>query len=186
VCSSDLQYIKSSSSRVFAPTSVFVNLSQTIQQINRAFEGKLDTTHFVNSLVFTGVKQLIDVSYLRANPSAIPPMIIPMENIVPQIPTAYELYQNYPNPFNPSTTIQFDLPEEAMVTMKIYNLLGQEVATLLDHQMMDYGVQEVEFDASALPSGVYFYRLIANGVCDDEEGVVGQTYMSVRKMMLLK
>ncbi len=180
------QYIKSSSSRVFAPTSVFVNLSQTIQQINRAFEGKLDTTHFVNSLVFTGVKQLIDVSYLRANPSAIPPMIIPMENIVPQIPTAYELYQNYPNPFNPSTTIQFDLPEEAMVTMKIYNLLGQEVATLLDHQMMDYGVQEVEFDASALPSGVYFYRLIANGVGDDEEGVVGQTYTSVRKMMLLK
>lgn len=84
------------------------------------------------------------------------------------------------------TTIQFELLEPAMVSLKIYNTLGQEVASLFDEQLMDEGTEEVEFDASRLPSGVYFYRIIAQGVGDEEEGIVGKRYVDVKKMLLLK
>ncbi|MBI5475269.1 MAG: T9SS type A sorting domain-containing protein, partial [Ignavibacteriales bacterium] len=101
-----------------------------------------------------------------------------------QIPESYKLYQNYPNPFNPTTTIQFDIPQEAMVTLKIYNLLGQEVATLINNELMTEGMQEVEFNASSFASGVYFYRLSAEGIA--EEGETSNTFHSVHKMILVK
>jgi hypothetical protein len=91
-------------------------------------------------------------------------------------PLQYNLAQNYPNPFNPVTTIEFDIPEDAFVTMKIYNVLGQEVATLIDREEFTEGTNEVEFDASALSSGVYYYRLVVN------DGAFTQ----VKKMMLVK
>ena len=89
-------------------------------------------------------------------------------------PKLLTLEQNYPNPFNPATTIAFDLPVPANVSLKIYNLLGQEIATLLNGQHFGPGTQSVQFDASSLPSGMYFYRL--------------QTGNSVRikKMVLLR
>lgn len=69
------------------------------------------------------------------------------------------------------------------MTLKIYNILGQEVATVLDHQVMDEGNQELEFDGSRLASGVYFYRILAEGF--DEEGFTKE-YQSVKKMLLIK
>jgi hypothetical protein len=101
-------------------------------------------------------------------------------------PKEFYLGQSFPNPFNPTTTISFTLQQTSFVTLKVYNMLGQEVATLLDHEEMYDGEQEAEFDASTLSSGVYFYRLMAEGIPDDEEEISAQTYTSVKKMLLLK
>jgi len=90
-------------------------------------------------------------------------------------PASYALMQNYPNPFNPSTVIEFELAEASEVTLKIYNTLGQEVATLLDHAWMEDGSQSLEFNANNLPSGVYFYRIVAQGFGDEDAGIAGQS-----------
>jgi hypothetical protein len=89
------------------------------------------------------------------------------------VPVAFELGQNYPNPFNPSTTIKFSVPEAGLVTLRVFNLLGQEVATLLNSEKTA-GVYEATFDASTLSSGIYFYTLEA------------KNFTSTKKMVLLK
>ncbi len=76
------------------------------------------------------------------------------------IPLEYSLSQNYPNPFNPSTTIEFTLPKSAFVTLKVYNLLGEEIATLVSEDL-SAGKYKYLWDATRLASGVYFYRLHA-------------------------
>jgi len=77
----------------------------------------------------------------------------------PTAPTSIELNQNYPNPFNPSTKISFELPSTQRVTLKIYDMLGREVATLMNNQLATGGVTNVNFDAKNLASGVYMYVL---------------------------
>ncbi len=81
------------------------------------------------------------------------------------IPTEYSLEQNYPNPFNPTTKIRFSIPQAGLTTIKIYNLLGQEVATLVN-EYKNAGTYEVEFDSysilGGLPSGIYLYRINVN------------------------
>jgi len=74
------------------------------------------------------------------------------------IPTSFVLQQNYPNPFNPSTNIQFEVPETALVTLTVFNSLGQQVEVLVSG-IRRAGVHQVSFDASDLASGIYFYRL---------------------------
>jgi hypothetical protein len=76
------------------------------------------------------------------------------------IPEAFQLKQNYPNPFNPATTITFDVPADQYVTIKVYNMLGQEVETLVN-QRFSPGTYQTRFDGGNLPSGVYLYRLMA-------------------------
>jgi Secretion system C-terminal sorting domain/Starch binding domain len=88
-------------------------------------------------------------------------------------PIKYTLEQNYPNPFNPSTKINFSLHNDEMVSLKIYNILGQVVVTLVNQQMKQ-GSYSYDFNASRLSSGVYFYRLQAG------------SFTSVKKMLLLK
>lgn len=75
-----------------------------------------------------------------------------------QIPGTYDLAQNYPNPFNPTTIVQYAIPTQAYVTLSVYNALGQLVNELV-HGEVVAGVHQVSFDASALPSGIYYYRL---------------------------
>jgi len=77
-----------------------------------------------------------------------------------KIPTAFALRQNYPNPFNPSTTIRFDLPEAGHVSLKVFNLLGNEVMTLVDEHQSE-GAHQVELDGASMQSGVYLCRLQA-------------------------
>lgn len=77
------------------------------------------------------------------------------------VPAKFDLSQNYPNPFNPVTKINFDIPQSGLVTLKVYDLLGKEVAIVLN-EMKDAGYYTVNFDASGLSSGVYFYRLSSN------------------------
>jgi hypothetical protein len=86
----------------------------------------------------------------------------------------FELKQNYPNPFNPTTTIPFTLDKKAKVTLKVYNMLGQEVATVVDNELRSAGYNTAMFDASELAAGMYLYRINANG-----------KHMT-KKMMLIK
>lgn len=78
------------------------------------------------------------------------------------IADSYLLEQNYPNPFNPTTMIRFNLSESGNVNLKIYNLLGQEVVSLISNEFYNRGSYEINFDASGLPSGIYMYRLNVN------------------------
>jgi hypothetical protein len=89
------------------------------------------------------------------------------------IPDNFVLYSNYPNPFNPSTMIRYNLPKAQMVSLKIYNILGQEVATLV-HMQQDAGYYSVRFDAGNLSSGIYLYILKT------------ESFSSTHKMLLLK
>ncbi|RKY94838.1 MAG: hypothetical protein DRQ01_01360 [Ignavibacteriae bacterium] len=91
-----------------------------------------------------------------------------------EIPNDFTLSQNYPNPFNPSTKIQYALPVTGNVTLKVYNILGQEVMTLINNQSQTPGLHEVTFNASSLPSGIYLYRLQA------------ENFVDAKKMILLK
>ncbi len=166
------------------------NFKLTLSRLNGAFTGPVDTASW-NCVkpVLTGVKPLSDVAFLIANPGAVPSMAWHKKNILIALPTTYSLYQNYPNPFNPTTMIQFDLLEQSFVTLKVYNVLGQEVATLLNHEQMEEGTQEANFNAKSLSSGVYFYRIVAEGLAEDEDGAFqlsGKTFMSVKKMILMK
>ena len=86
-----------------------------------------------------------------------------VNDVHPATPATYELSQNYPNPFNPTTDIRYSIPHLGTVSLKIYNLLGQEVATLFEGERQP-GAYVVSFDASRLMSGVYFYRLQAGNV----------------------
>lgn len=79
------------------------------------------------------------------------------------IPQEFRLHQNYPNPFNPSTTIRFEVPRQTQVTIKLYDVLGRRVALLLDAEMKP-GVHQLQLDASGMASGVYLYRLEAEGI----------------------
>lgn len=79
------------------------------------------------------------------------------------LPTVFALDQNYPNPFNPSTKIEFAMPKEARVQLEVFNILGERVATLVD-EMRSAGYHTVQFDATALSTGLYFYRLSSDDV----------------------
>jgi hypothetical protein len=92
------------------------------------------------------------------------------ENVSPR---DFDLRQNYPNPFNPSTTISYDLPVRSQVTLKIFNVLGQEVATLVNGEM-EAGRHQVRWDAKRLPSGVYLYQLKTGG------------HVETKKMLILR
>ena len=98
-----------------------------------------------------------------------------------RLPQKFALGQNYPNPFNPSTNIAFDLPEPAAITLRIFNVLGQEVATVMNNQPYDAGHWVRQFNEPRLSSGVYFYRIEAHSA---NNGV--PVYVDQKKMILLK
>jgi len=95
-------------------------------------------------------------------------------------PEEIYLSQNYPNPFNPTTTIKYQLPEFSFVTLKVYDVLGSEIALLVNEEK-PMGSYEVEFDASKLSSGVYFYRLQAV-----PNGRQAGSFVVTKKMVLLR
>jgi hypothetical protein len=100
--------------------------------------------------------------------------IMPLVNADPfagLIPVKYKLSQNYPNPFNPSTRISYEIPGKSMVTLKIYDMLGKELRTLVN-ETKDAGKYSVDFNASALPSGIYFSVLRANSFCETKKMVL--------------
>jgi hypothetical protein len=98
-------------------------------------------------------------------------------NIVDQnkkfIPTKFKLFQNYPNPFNPATKIQYQIPDISQVTLRVYDILGREITTLVNEEKST-GTYEVNFDASELSNGIYFYKMQAG------------SFVETKKMILLK
>ena len=99
------------------------------------------------------------------------PVVMSIINISAEIPEIFSLSQNYPNPFNPVTMIKFALPKASFVTLKVYDMLGREVAELVNGTK-SAGQYIVDFDASSLTSGIYFYRLETNGFVDVKRMVV--------------
>ncbi|HYQ85606.1 MAG TPA: glycosyl hydrolase family 18 protein [Bacteroidota bacterium] len=94
------------------------------------------------------------------------------------LPAAFELFQNFPNPFNPATSIRFSLADDSFVQLDVLNLLGQKVSAVLRRQM-GAGSHSISFDASRLPSGVYFYKLHARASA-------GKEFTQVKRMVLLR
>ena len=99
---------------------------------------------------------------------------------VADVPKEFALEQNYPNPFNPSTVIHYSLPVNGYVTLKVYNVLGEEVVTLVNGAQ-DAGYKSVEWNSANVASGVYFYRIEATSISNPKD-----TFVKVRKMMLIR
>jgi len=103
----------------------------------------------------------------------LPCIISSIAQIPEEVPTEYQLSQNYPNPFNPQTKIKFSLPKEGFVTLKVFDMLGREVASLVN-DFKTTGTYIVDFDGSELSSGIYYYRLES------------PEFFDVKKMILIK
>jgi len=95
-----------------------------------------------------------------------------IESLV-NLPTSFDLAQNYPNPFNSSTNIEFSIPEKGFVSLKIYNILGQEIETLVEEEK-EAGNYKIQWQPKNLPTGIYYLNLVANNK------------KTTRKMVLLK
>jgi hypothetical protein len=152
-------------------------LDSICTRVNRTFQAPSGSYVSKNPVTMHAEVQIDSINFL--SPAITPlqnPLSFPPGSIASEIPESYVLYQNYPNPFNPTTTIQFDLPEASVVSLKIYDVLGREVATLLDNVSFEDGTQDISFDGGGLASGIYFYRVLING---------GE-HQLVKKMMLLK
>ena len=164
------------------PRTNYDELNASLSLINNGFAGVIDTVS-TSPIRLKPVAALMSIPYLipGASPSGQGPIAQYTPLPPPAEPTDFELLQNYPNPFNPVTTIEFHLLKPTVVTLKVYNTLGQLVATLLHQVPMDEGQQLVDFDASGLSSGVYFYQLLADRMSGN-----GTEFSSVRKMILVK
>jgi len=161
-----------------------------VKKLNTSFQGTVDTISFARKTVFKGTRRLYEVSYLHLNLTGERTVIsLNEDEVAAETPVVFALEQNYPNPFNPSTTIKYSLPEDGIVTLKVFDMLGREVASLINREEMYEGEHEIDFVATNLVSGVYFYRIVVEAPNDveDENGVVGvKTYQDVKKLLLMK
>ncbi len=166
-----------------------------LQRINSGFYSGLEPSNYIidtanviggeknkYAVKLYGTHSASDVGVVRRIIGRVAePLVLHGRNSI--VPEVVQLQQNYPNPFNPTTTIEFSLPYTSVVSLSVYNILGQEVSQLLFNQEMEDGEYDVEFDASMLPSGVYFYRLTADVI---DEMHTGENSVVVKKMLLLK
>ena len=94
----------------------------------------------------------------------------------------YSLFQNYPNPFNPVTTIRFEIPKSERVELKIFDMLGREVATLFD-KVAPAGIVDVDFNAGNLASGMYVYRIKAGDFIQTKKMILLNTCLSLQRII---
>lgn len=98
--------------------------------------------------------------------------VIGIINIGTEIPKGYSLQQNYPNPFNPETSIRFNLPSQSNVELKVFDITGRVVTTLVNNEIVAPGIKEVKFNASNLASGIYFYSIKAGSFTDTKKMIL--------------
>ncbi|MBI5475373.1 MAG: T9SS type A sorting domain-containing protein, partial [Ignavibacteriales bacterium] len=134
------------------------------------FEFSIDKTAPINT------KQLLTFSIAAGNGESWTKQI----TISINAPEKIELHQNYPNPFNPSTTLSFVISQLSFVSLKVYNVLGQEVITLVDGEKLA-GYHEVVWSGENASSGVYFYKLEVTGISDPSN-----SFVQIKKMLLAK
>jgi|GEM_PF-4922270 len=159
----------------------YSQLASVAEKLNTAFASPdtitlNDTVSlYVGGFKLKGFKMMSEVPYLRRD-LGIPPRAHSSAIIKDETPSVFSLEQNYPNPFNPNTTIRFSLPLDASVSLRVFDILGREVSSILQNEELEEGEYEFDFDATKLSSGVYFYKLSAdNG-----------KFNSIRRMLLLK
>jgi hypothetical protein len=128
-------------------------------------------TSAVFSGLWTSMSYPADWIYTDPTPCIIP--VIGINTLGNEIPKDYNLSQNYPNPFNPTTSIKFSIPKSGLVSLKVYDILGREINTLVN-QFKSEGTYIVDFNASSLTSGIYFYKIEVND------------FVAVKKMVLIK
>ncbi len=139
----------------------------------------------IDSIQIAGIWQYAPLTDIEGNPRPNPAGTMPdigayesqypsgVDNDNSNLPTEYELYQNYPNPFNPSTKISYKLAEAGFTSLKVYDVLGNEVVTLVNEEKTA-GEYEIEFNGNGLTSGIYFYQLKAG------------SFIQTKKMVLVK
>lgn len=142
----------------------------------------LTITKLISIDTATGAGTLIgtNTGYAGVNGIAISPEIVGIQNITTSIPNSYELYQNYPNPFNPSTNIKFDLPKSSFVRLSVFDILGKEVASLVNEKL-DAGSYSFQWNGISLSSGIYFYRMQATAETSGQQNLV-----ITKRMVLVK
>lgn len=139
---------------------------------------KFDLSGFAGQDIYIGFREHVGSIFNQGDAFlldlvAVNSLITSVAGRSPQ-PDDFQLQQNYPNPFNPSTQISFNLKESSNVTLKVYNLIGQEVSTILFDAFKPAGSHTVQFNASHLPNGIYYYKIEAG------------SFVDVKKMTLLK
>lgn len=145
----------------------YEQLDDCISRINEAFRGPIDTISFSSKLLLTGVASANGFTFLTSTTTIAVGTEKSRDEVSSIIPDVSELKQNYPNPFNPTTVIGYSLSVNSLVTLKVYNMLGQEVSTLISNELVDAGTQEVAFSGDNLSSGTYIYRLTAENKEED-------------------
>ena len=147
------------STRFYSITSTDPSLAATLSStvIPAADSASVSLTN-VSRKSGTSLVHLVIVSSSTTSPDTIDVTI----HVSPARPVTYELYQNYPNPFNSQATIAFDIPFTSYVVLRVYDVLGREVATLVNERMPQGGYERV-LDGSVLGSGIYLYRIEAEG-----------------------
>ncbi|MBI3194922.1 MAG: T9SS type A sorting domain-containing protein [Ignavibacteriae bacterium] len=163
------------------------NLVISLHSVVYPLEVKIDVQKTLQERIVVGeiVNGLVVKTYILKNQqpiliqnSSVSALVLKVESTKP-LPKEYALYQCYPNPFNPSTTISFDVPMNALVSLNVFDIIGREVATLVENQQYEVGNYELVFNAGNLASGMYFYRITAIG--SD-----GKMFNEVKRMLLIK
>src|SRR5208283_3788289 len=165
--------------------AVVINLSDTVQNANLDFTSTPALVANSQMIDLMGSQNLapLSASNISSYPLSIPAYGVSIINVQPPtvlssvknamnaLPKAYRLQQNYPNPFNPTTTISFDIPSLSFVSLKVFDILGREVSTIISGAMQA-GSYTRQWNASAFASGVYFYRLQAGSFVQTKKLVV--------------
>jgi CubicO group peptidase (beta-lactamase class C family) len=149
-------------------------ISNTVCSISYDSTYQLDSLHLKFEIMSGGYTYWKDILQVIISP-------VGVEEELNPLPQEFSLSQNYPNPFNSSSVIKYSIPKSSLVTLKIFNILGEEIEILVNKEK-PVGTYEVNWNASNLPSGVYFYRLQVV----DPEASSGQGFVQTRKMILLK
>ena len=151
-------------------------INSILVRLNSAFSTSIDTTDITDlTYQFLTLKSEIavtDIPFLIRNRDLKLQTFSFVRN--ESFPQEFSLSQNFPNPFNPNTTISFSLVDNEFVSLKIYDILGREIKTLINNEEMESGFYEIDFDANNLNSGIYFYKLTTNN------------FSEMKKMVLVK